>query len=140
MKPRHIILIGTMAFLAAWLLPVTKGGVTLPNGLPGWQAFLAAAGAIWDKDLRADSLTNALLATASAATNLVMLGLIPVALGAARRWVRFGAIAAAACFLINAKWVAASDRGDLRLGYFMWWLSFLIFAYGLRRRAMDEAP
>src|SRR5215469_5087373 len=36
-----------LVYVAAWFFPVVKEGVTLPDGLPGWQAFRVAASAVW---------------------------------------------------------------------------------------------
>src|SRR5215470_10572141 len=35
-----------LVYVAAWFFPVVKEGVTLPDGLPGWQAFRVAASAV----------------------------------------------------------------------------------------------
>ena len=134
MKSRHIVVIGIIAFLVAWLLPVVKGGVTLPEGLPGWQAFRVAASPVWPYEgTQSESWYGALLTTASAATNLVMVGLLFVARRGSRQWLRLATIAAFASFLVNAQWFIRADRNDLRLGYYLWWFSFFILAYGLSR-------
>jgi len=69
MKKAHVLI--AAAFLVhavAWLLPVEKDGVTLPDGLPGWQAFLFAAGA-WH-EWRIDPWYFVVLVTMSAVTTI----------------------------------------------------------------------
>ena len=50
MKPRNrntamfVIILGWLIYAVAWFLPVIEGGVTLPKGLPGWEALQAVLG------------------------------------------------------------------------------------------------
>jgi hypothetical protein len=122
-------------YLVAWVLPVVKDGATLPEGLPGWQAFRVAASPIWPYgDVGLDSWYGALLATASAGTNLLMIGLVWLASRVLPRLHRIGAGAALAAFIVNAHWfVLMDDRAALRPGYFLWWFSFLVVGYSLFR-------
>ncbi len=120
---------------AALVLPVIKGGVRLPRGLPGWEAFRVASCAVWPyKDFRFDTWYAAVLATVSAVTTLLfILGSPWVALWGPRSLWRASAWAAVAAFVVNVHWylLSGSDRSDLRIGYFLWWLSFVLLAIGL---------
>lgn len=77
---------------------------------------------------------DAVLATVSALTTVLFIFGSPWlwcagshSLGRASAW------AAATAFIVNAHWYAFSgrDRSDLRIGYFLWWVSFLLLAIGL---------
>ena len=125
-----------VAYVAAWFLPVVTEGVTLPDGLPGWQAFRVAASAVWPQpDVTIDQWYKAVLFTISAVTTLLFFpGSVwavwrgPRALRRASAWV------AACAFVVNAHWYVlygGSARQDLRIGYFLWWLSFLLVTLGL---------
>jgi hypothetical protein len=120
---------------AAWFLPVVKEGVVLPQGLPGWQAFRVAACAVWPYEgISIDGWYNVVLSTMSAATTLLfVLGSVFVVSLGSRAVRRASAWMAASAFTINAHWFFrfGSDRLDLKIGYFLWWLSFLLLAAGL---------
>ena len=125
-----------LVYVAAWFLPVVKEGVTLPDGLPGWQAFRVAASAVWPiPDVNIDTWYKAVLFTISAITTLLF---FPVSVWAVRSGSRVLRRAAAwiatFAFVVNAHWYVlygGSAREDLRIGYFLWWLSFLLVALGL---------
>jgi hypothetical protein len=77
---------------------------------------------------------NVVLSTLSAATTLLLvLGSVWVVWGGSRTLRRASAWIAAFAFIINAHWVLrlGSDRFALRIGYFLWWFSFLLLAIGL---------
>jgi len=138
MRKAHSVL--AAAFLvhaAAWLLPVVKEGVTLPQGLPGWQAFRVAACAVWPYErFKIDEWYYVALSTMSAATTILfVLGAGWVVAFGARRLRRASAWIAALAFVVNAHWVIrfGSDRTDLRIGYFLWWFSFILLALGFFR-------
>ena len=138
MKKVHLLI--AVAFLVhgvAWFLPVAKEGVTFPDGLPGWQAFRAAACAVWPYDgFEIDKWYNVALSTISAATTILfVLGSGWVVAFGSRRLRRASAWIAALAFVVNAHWVVrlGSDRMDLRVGYFFWWFSFVLMALGLFR-------
>ena len=130
----------------AWFLPVIKDGVTFPHGLPGWQAFRVAASAVWPYEgIHFDAWYYAILSTISAVTTpLFILGSVSVVLRATHLLCRASAWTATFAFIVNAHWYVdfGSDRKDLRIGYFLWWLSFLLVALGLfalSRQATDNA-
>src|SRR3974377_1810408 len=158
---RHRLLIwaALLVFAAAWFLPVVKEGFTLPQGLPGWQAFRVAASPVWPLvDVSIDKWYKAVLFTLSDVTTLLFIpGSVWAvwsgsrALRQASAWVAasaffvnahwyvfYGGFApggvAASAFVVNAHWYVlygGSARADLRVGYFLWWLSFLLVALGL---------
>lgn len=144
MKKAHVLI--AAAFLVhavAWFLPVDKDGVTLPAGLPGWQAFEMAASEVikW----KTDPWWFVVLLTMSAVTTILfVLGAGWVVAIRSRRLRRVSAWIAACAFIINAQWVlwlGRPDRFDLRVGYFLWWASFLLLAIGLflSSDAMDSS-
>ena len=138
MKKAHLLL--ASAYLVhgvAWFLPVVKEGVTLPQGLPGWQAFRVAACAVWPYgDFRFDKWHDVALSTISAATAILfVLGAGWVVAIGSRGLRRASAWIAASAFVVNAHWVVrfGSDSLDLRIGYFLWWFSFIVLSLGLFR-------
>jgi len=110
-----------IVYSVAWFLPVIMGGVTFPRGLPGWQAFRAAACAVWPYDrCKFDDWYAATLSTISAATTLLF---IPASIWAVSRGSRslrraFAWVAISA-FVVNAHWYVlfVPDRRDLRIVY-----------------------
>jgi hypothetical protein len=122
---------------AAWFLPVTREGTNFPDGLPGWQAFRVALGALWPyRDVEFEHWYNAMLATMSAVTTLLfILGSVWVVWSGSRTVRRVSAWVAVSAFVINAHWCVfvflGPDPKHLRIGYFLWWLSFLLLAWGL---------
>ena len=136
MKRPHLLISGAwLLHAAAWLLPVEKNGVRLPKGLPGWEAFRYAFSAVWPiDDVHFEAWYYAVLATVSALTTLLFIFGSPwVVLRGSRSLLRASAWAAATAFINNAFWyvLSGSDRLDLRIGYFLWWLSFVLLAIGL---------
>ena len=132
MKSRILFTTGDLLFVAAWILPVIDHSVTFPSGLPGWQAFRVAASPLWPYEgIMTDTWYGAGLALLSAATNLVMIGVLTFSV---RRRVsnRAAGIAAIAAFAVNTQWILQAGAGsDLRIGYYTWWLSFLLVGCGL---------
>ncbi len=139
MKPRQLLQVALALYLLAWALPVSKGGVALPDGLPGWEAFRAAASPVWPyQGLDLGAGLGAALSVASAGTNLLMLAaVLPVSHGS-RRWLRVAALACLAGFAVNASWL--QEPADLRAGYYLWWLSFLGVAYALVKLSRSDSP
>ena len=136
-KSTPLILTAWVLHVAAWFLPVIGEGTTFPDGLPGWQALRFALCAVWPyRDASFEHWYNAVLATISAATTpLFILGSAWVVWFGSRRVRRVSAWIAASAFVINAQWCVfvflGPDRKDLKIGYFLWWLSFLLLAWGL---------
>jgi len=135
-----------LVYVAAWFVPVVKEGVTLPDGLPGWQAFRVAASAVWPlQDFTIDKWYKAVLFTVSAITTLLFfLGSVWAVWSGSRVLRRASAWVATAAFVVNAHWYVlygGSAREDLRIGYFFWWLSFLLMAlclFDLSRREVGK--
>ncbi len=141
--PHLLIAVAYLVHAAAWFLPFESLGVTFPYGLPGWQAFRVAASAVWPYDLILgfDQWYRAVLATISAATMvLFVLGTWWVVVTRSRRICRVSAWIATFAFVINAHWLLPfhSERLDLRIGYFLWWGSFLLLAIGLFRSSHSK--
>jgi|SRR5690349_8548885 len=141
MKRVHrLIAAAFLVHAIAWFLPVAKDGVTLPDGLPGWQAFEMAASEV--NKGRTDPWYFVVLATMSAVTTILFVlgaGWV-IAMGSRR--VRLASAWIAACaFIINAHWFGLIPVSKLRVGYFLWWASFLLLAIGLFRlsRASDSS-
>ena len=125
-------------------LLIVKEGVTLPGGLPGWQAFRVATCAVWScADISIDKWYKTALFTTSAVTTLLFVPGSELAVwGGSRALRRASAWVAACAFVVNAHWYVlygGSARQDLRIGYFLWWLSFLLLALGLFDLSRPEA-
>ena len=126
-------------YLVAWTLPVHAESVRIPEGLPGWEAFRFAAGPVWPKGgAPAESFLpwyEAVLAVLSACTNFVMLA-SPWAVTSRPVVVRRFHRVMLAAFIVNAHWcvfAAGELFRELRIGYYLWWWSFLAVAIGLQR-------
>jgi hypothetical protein len=79
-------------------------------------------------------MVYAVLATVSAASTLLFIFGSPlIVLRGSRSLWRASAWVAATAFVVNAHWYVlyGPDRSDLRIGYFLWWLSFAVPAVGL---------
>ena len=128
--------LGRLAGLRGSMVPpCCQRRVTLPDGLPGWQAFRVAANAVWPlPDVTIDKWYKAVLFTISALTTLLFIpGSVWAVLGGSRAR-RASAWVATLSFVVNAHWYVlygGSARQDLRIGFFLWWLSFLLVALGL---------
>jgi hypothetical protein len=126
---------------AAWLIQGTAWFLPAYASTPGWQAFLDASAASLSFALhpRSDTYSvfatwhEAVLSAASVVTNVVFVVGSPWALlRGSRSLRRMFAWAAAASFLVNAHWYVLSTADVwLRIGYFLWWWSFLLLAVGL---------
>ena len=145
-RPRLLIGAAWLLHVAAWFLPVVKEGVTLPDGLPGWQAFRVAASALWPlPDVTIDAWYKTVLFTISAVTTALFIpGSVWAVSSGSRALRRVSAWVATCAFVVNAHWYVlygSSARSDLWIGYFVWWWSFLLLAlglFGLSRREAGE--
>jgi hypothetical protein len=135
-RPNNPLRLAWLGYALAWVVPVHKHGVRLPEGLPGWQAFRIALSPVWRYEDSGswDPWYGALLAVISGLTNLVMLASVPVALRGTARERTVLAWLAILAVLVNAQWVIDKDWTDLRAGYYLWWASFMVGALGLLRR------
>ena len=137
MKRDAVIAAVLLLYALAWFVPVIKGGVSLPDGLPGWQAFRVALSPwIPYQDFKVEGGAMRLLAPLSALTNFVMLGALLTILAPSGSIRRALGWAAGVSFLVDASWIVfGNDRGDLRAGYYLWWVSFALLAALLVRPA-----
>jgi hypothetical protein len=133
---RLLILAAWLFFLASWFLPVIEGGVIFPHDLPGWEAFRIAACPVWPYEgTTIDGWYNAVLSTISALTTVGFIAGSPwIVFYGSRALRRVSAWVAICAFVVNAQWYVyflGSERKDLRIGYFLWWSSFLLMSLGL---------
>lgn len=141
--PQRWIIGAWAMYGVAWVVPVHVHGVTLPQGLPGWQAFRLAATPVWPYrgTPTFDSWYDAVLPVLSAATNFVVLGSIAPVLRRSRSGLLVLAWTAVAAFVVNSQWWARDidHVSDLRGGYFLWWAAFLPLAIGAHRMRTQGA-
>ncbi|HUN63361.1 MAG TPA: hypothetical protein VMU53_15290 [Candidatus Sulfotelmatobacter sp.] len=139
MKKQHaLIWAAWLTQGVAWFVPVIGEGTSLPNGVPGWQAFRVAFCAVWPYgDAQFEHWYNAVLATMSAVTApLFIIGSVWAVWFGSRTVRRVSAWISAGAFVINAQWLVlvvgfGPNPNDLKIGYFLWWFSFLLLAWGL---------
>ena len=127
----HGLMIGAwVVHVLGWLLPVVKDGVALPKGVPGWEAFRVGFSDVWPYyQVHSETWYSALLSIVSALSSLVFLLSLWVVLQPSERALRLLSWLAVVGFVVNAVWAFPSDL-ELRAGYFLWWLSFLLLAVG----------
>jgi hypothetical protein len=131
-KQQALVSSAWLLYVVAWFLPVADGGVTLPHGVPGWEAFRVAMCALWPYE--SYHTDYPVLCIISAATTLLFL---PVSLWAvlsgSHALRRASAWVATFAFVVNAHFfvLLGPERKDLRIGYFLWLFSFLLMAFGL---------
>ena len=128
---KYLVSAGWLIYVIAWFVPVERNLSSLPDGLPGWEALSVALSPILDPNDSDGPWYLAVLWTMTGATNLLMAA-APFVFrwGTLRLTRRFG-WAFVIAFGINAYW--ASVGSDLRVGYFLWWLSFLLLGVGFLR-------
>jgi hypothetical protein len=135
MRRPHLLISAAWTLHAiAWFVPVIKDGVVLPHGIPGLEAFWVAASPIFNGGADYDTWYDAFLAATSAITTVLFVAGSPWVMWRRLRVIgRSLAWVAAVAFVVNAHWYISfgSNRSDLRLGYFLWWLSFGLLAIGL---------
>jgi hypothetical protein len=135
-RPHLLISAAWLLNLAAWFLPVVTsvGGGKIGPPITGVVAFLMAVSAFWPGQF--GTWYGALLAGLSALTTVFFLvgSAWAVPRGTSRLQRSFAWIAAAA-FLVNTHWYfRVTSNGwisGLGIGYFLWLLSFAVFAVGL---------
>lgn len=130
-KTAHLVIAFAWATHAlSWFLPV----VAADEVYRGWGAFQVALSPIVP-NFHLDAWYYSVLALASAATTFTFVVGSPLAVWRGSRSVRRAcAWAAITAFVVNSHWYIFWFRGfreDLRVGYFLWWLSFGLLAIGL---------
>jgi hypothetical protein len=94
-------------------------------------------------DISIDKWYKTVLFTISAVTTLLFFpGSLWAVRSGSRTLRRAFAWVAVCAFVVNAHWYVlygSSARQDLRIGYFLWWLSFLLLALGLFDLSRPEA-
>jgi hypothetical protein len=129
--------VGVLAYVAAWFLPVVKDGTTLlEGGLPGWEALrVALAPIIMNDNITYDKWWGGALSVLSGLSNLLLLSAVFLLRGRQRAVPPLLAPALLSVAILNTHWfVLNSDRGDLRVGYYLWMLSFFLVALAARSR------
>ncbi len=139
-RTHQLILLATIAFVAAWWLPVLED-------LPGWMAFRYSLSSLLPyKGVGGGmSFSDAAPQVISALTNFIFMA---VALALYHRRGRPALLIriAVGCLLVNSYWFAQSARSSeiavLLVGYYVWLLAFalLVAAAWLRLRAANAAP
>jgi hypothetical protein len=129
--------------LAAWALHVTSWFLPAAKApdfsviVPGWKAFrLAACGVLPCEGIEFQGMIYAVLATISVITTLFFILYSPwVVLRGTRTVQKSSAWFAGAAFVFNAHWIVIfrAQGALLMIGFFLWWLSFLLLAIGLFR-------
>ncbi len=131
---RTVLFLSVVIYATSWFLPVIKGGITLDKGgLPGWEAFttaLTAQGeAWWARGLYASS----------ALTNFVFLGALAALSFRPYRFARIAQWILLSSTVLNMHWfILNDDRGDLRIGYYLWVTSFAALTFAARLASRHE--
>ncbi len=112
---------GVLLFAISWVLPVHEYGKTLPQELPGWEAFQVALFPNWGTEPA--QWYAAALSVASALTNLLPVISLLVWLGRSEILIQLAGWACIVSLGLNAQWFL-NVGSELRLGYYLWWLSF----------------
>jgi hypothetical protein len=130
------VLAAWVLHLAAWFLPVVKAQ-DIRGAVVGWKAFRLAACGVWPcGDVEFQARIYAVLATISVITTVLFVLFSPwVVLWGSRTVQKCSAWFAAAAFVFNTHWIVifGDQRSLLTIGYFLWWVSFLLLAIGLFR-------
>jgi WD40 repeat protein len=133
-KSKFLFGLGFASFVTAWFLPVINGGITLPNGLPGWEAFWLSISPLWQYSSNDQKLWQAIICVTSGLSNLLAVtGLIAIVRQSAKG-ARCLGWALLLSFLDNSMWFVLTDRSgwpDFRIGYYLWCISFVGMGLGL---------
>ena len=144
-KLNPLIFLAWIVHLVSWFLPVLKA-TDVHAVVPGWKAFRFAACGVWPcEGIEFLTLYHAVLSTISVFSTIFFILCSLWLLFGLRPLRRLFAWTAAAAFVFNTHWIVifGSERSTLTIGYFLWWLSFLLLALGLflsRDEVRKEAP
>ena len=123
MRTFRRLAVGWLLFVLSFFLPVAEG-------YSGWGALLVSLGEGFPS-----------YAFFSGLSNLVMLATPLVLVWKAPRFGRNLGFVVLIAAVFNLYWVVAflldGSFGDLGIGYYVWWLSFVVVAVALRRMARD---
>ena len=121
--------IGAVAYLVSWFVPAVSDN--LGGGSAGWQAcYSAVMFGVLDTDGSVANVPVRVLMVVSSLTNVVWLFVLHRALGGMAVGDRRGRWLIAAGVL-NAWWLLFFNReyGTPIVGYYVWWLSFLVVGF-----------
>jgi len=131
MNRRTVLLIAAACgFVLGWVLPVL-------DDYRGWQAFRVALSPLWPyENFGFDAWYSAVLTVASGLTNAVFVGVFLDVVLWRRASTRVIGWALIAATVLNLHWLARAgeDFVDLRVGYYVWVLSFPLLALAARAR------
>ena len=118
-KAYWLIAVAYATHALAWFLPVVKDGVTVPHGVPGWEAFRVAFSAVWPNDNGTfDTWYDTTFATISALATILFIFGSPWVVGrGSQAFRRMSGWIAALAFVDNLWWfILWSPKSDLRIG------------------------
>ena len=144
-RPLVLISAAWLIHATAWLLPTITGvyGASL-DSFPGWLAFVLAAASLRPGgDTVLDTWYQLVLAVVSVSGTVFFVVGSPWVVFRGRRYLqRVSAWAVASTFIATSGWIAFLGSelpvSDLGIGYYFWWLSFLLLAIGLLDLARSE--
>ena len=118
----------------SWFLPAAHG--ILYDSAPGWFAFIVALSPLLTSQLfHENPWYYSVLSFASTVTTFMFILGSPLAVWRGSRSARrASAWVAITAFIVNSHWYFFGFwvlREDLSVGYFLWWLSFILLAIGL---------
>jgi hypothetical protein len=129
------LVVSALGYGVSWFLPAFHDESTLY----GWEAFRLVIDLLLARDLPLESLPVRALFGASALTNAVYLGALPAIVTGARPRARVAFWALIVAAVVNAQWMVTLGRG-LRLGYYLWWGSFVILAWAAHQARRGSMP
>lgn len=128
---RQLFRLSLGAFAVAWFVPVIKDGVPLSGGhVPGWDALVFSLSPLWDRHVARNVIVAAVMVL-SGSTNALYLGVM-------MRYLRSSAVTPPAvrwslvcAAVLNSCWLMIFGlQRELRVGYYLWWASFVLLAWG----------
>ena len=146
MAGKRTLAAATLAYVAAWFLPslVIRGDGEVSGVVRGWTATWGALYPLLHPATVAHNKLQEALEAATAASNILFLTALVVALRWPHRLTRSFEWALFAAALLDAQWLiwAGEQRSDLRAGYYLWVVSFVLLAIALRlvRRQQLRPP